>query len=76
MRGGDGEALKLGEIEVLASHFKMCPECSSKEGFWLGVKRDHAYVQCKACGTRFELFEALPLAESKKPSWKARFLKR
>jgi len=53
-----GEILKLREIETVFSRFKACPKCSSREGFWLGLKRDLGYVQCKACGAKFEFFEA------------------
>lgn len=58
-----GEALKLEDIEALASKFTVCPKCGSKEGFWLGVKRSHAYIQCKSCGGSFELYEVFALSE-------------
>jgi transcription elongation factor Elf1 len=73
---GDGEALRLEEIEALSSRFSVCPKCNSSEGVWLGMKRDQAYVQCKSCGASFELFEVLPLAESRKPPLKLRLLRR
>jgi transcription elongation factor Elf1 len=52
-----GERLKLQEMENALGRFKTCPKCNSAQGFWLGLKRDHAYVQCKGCGASFELFE-------------------
>ena len=62
----NGEVLKLEEIEALASKFTTCPKCHSKEGFWLGVKHDHVYVQCKGCGASFELCEVFPIEEASK----------
>ena len=56
-----GERLKLQEIEEAFSHFKACPKCGSTEGFWLGLKRDCAYAQCKSCGANFDLFEVYPI---------------
>lgn len=58
-----GERLNLREIENALSRFKECPKCDSKEGFWLGIKRDHAYVQCKSCGANFELFELFTIGK-------------
>lgn len=58
-----GEALRLEEIITVASKFTVCPKCNSREGFWLGVKRNHAYVQCKGCGASFELFEVFAIGE-------------
>jgi transcription elongation factor Elf1 len=61
-----GERLNLQEIETASSRFKVCPKCNSREGFWLGLKRDHVYVQCKGCGARFELFEVYKIGEKGK----------
>lgn len=58
-----GESLKFQEIEEAFSRFKICPKCNSREGFWLGMKRDHVYVQCKSCGGNFELFEVFAFNE-------------
>ncbi|MEM1540435.1 MAG: hypothetical protein QXJ07_03530 [Candidatus Bathyarchaeia archaeon] len=58
-----GEALKLDEILAVASKFNVCPKCNSREGFWLGIRRNHAYVQCKGCGANFELFEVFAVGE-------------
>ncbi len=58
---GEGEDLKIQEIEEAASRFKTCPKCKSVSGFWLGFKRDNAYVQCKGCGAKFELHEVYSL---------------
>jgi len=49
--------LRIQEIEEAASRFRTCPKCKSAQGFWLGLKRDHLYVQCKECGALFELFK-------------------
>ncbi|MEM3442972.1 MAG: hypothetical protein QXM86_03850 [Candidatus Bathyarchaeia archaeon] len=49
--------LRLREIEDFAAQFKICPKCDSLQGFWVGTKSDKAYVQCKVCGTSFEIFE-------------------
>jgi transcription elongation factor Elf1 len=59
-----GERLQLKEIEEASSRFKACPKCKSAEGFWLGLKRERAYAQCKSCGTKFELLQIY--LESKK----------
>jgi len=55
--------LKLEEIMAAAGKISLCPKCGSKEGFWLGVKRNHAYVQCKSCGSSFELYEVFALSD-------------
>ncbi|MGC9345791.1 MAG: hypothetical protein ACP5ER_03245 [Candidatus Bathyarchaeales archaeon] len=71
-----GERLNLREIEAAFSRFKICPKCISTEGFWLGLKGDHAYAQCKGCGARFELFEVYKISEkSEAPKW-LKFLKK
>jgi translation initiation factor 2 beta subunit (eIF-2beta)/eIF-5 len=64
------EDLKFQEIETVSSRFKICPKCNSGEGYWLGMKGDHAYVQCKCCGAKFELYEVHRFHEgSEKPKW-------
>ena len=68
-----GEALRLEEIEALAGHFNVCPKCGSREGFWLGVKRDRGYVQCKGCGASFELFEVFSFGEKREVSRRLSF---
>ncbi|MEM2517630.1 MAG: hypothetical protein QXO49_01565 [Candidatus Bathyarchaeia archaeon] len=55
--------MRLDEILVAASKFNVCPKCNSREGFWLGIRRNYAYVQCKSCGTSFELFEVFAVGE-------------
>jgi len=55
-----GEALQLKEVEEASSRFKACPECRSIEGFWIGIKREHAHVQCKTCGaSKMRLFSTI-----------------
>ncbi|MEM0058340.1 MAG: hypothetical protein QXT10_04690 [Candidatus Bathyarchaeia archaeon] len=49
--------MKLEEILAASAQITLCPKCGSKEGFWLGFKRDHVYVQCKGCGANFELYQ-------------------
>jgi len=71
-----GERLNLQEIEEAFSHFKTCPKCNSTEGFWLGSKRDHAYVRCKGCGAKFELFEIIRIDEKGKTPKRSKFLRR
>jgi transcription elongation factor Elf1 len=68
--------LKLQEIENASMHFKTCPKCNSVEGFWLGMKRDRAYVQCKECGAGFDLFEVYSVGEKNKPSERFRLFKK
>jgi transcription elongation factor Elf1 len=51
-----------------AAKISLCPKCGSREGFWLGVKRSHAYVQCKSCGASFELYEVFALNGKNEPS--------
>ncbi|MCS7124388.1 MAG: hypothetical protein NZ932_03100 [Candidatus Bathyarchaeota archaeon] len=63
--------MNLEEILAASARITLCPKCGSKEGFWLGAKRDHAYVQCKGCGASFELYKIYTLGEKgekKKPS--------
>ncbi|MBS7608465.1 MAG: hypothetical protein QXL77_03165 [Candidatus Bathyarchaeia archaeon] len=55
--------MKLEEVLAVSSQMKSCPKCSSSEGFWLGFKRDHAYVQCKSCGSSFELYQIYKINE-------------
>jgi len=63
-----GENLRFQEIEAALSHLGTCPKCNSSQGFWLGAKSDHIYVQCKCCGASLELFEVYKLGEeSRKP---------
>jgi transcription elongation factor Elf1 len=62
------KSLKLQELETALGSFKICPKCNSREGFWLGIKGDHIYAQCRCCGAKFELFEVYKMGEeSKKP---------
>lgn len=56
--------MNLREVEEAFGHFKACPKCNSAVGFWLGSKDNHAYAQCKNCGTEFGLF-AVYLASEK-----------
>jgi len=71
-----GERLKLKEMENAFTRFKICPKCNSKVGFWLGLKHDNAYVQCKGCGARFELLEVYALGEKSEASGRLRFFKK
>jgi len=71
-----GERLKLQEIEDSSSRFKICPKCNSTEGFWLGLKRDRAYVQCKECGAKFELYEVYMMGEKGKAPQRLKFFKK
>jgi transcription elongation factor Elf1 len=71
-----GEALQLKEVEEASSRFKTCPKCNSAEGSWLGLKREHAYVQCKSCGAKFELFEVYALSEKTRVPERLRFFKK
>jgi len=71
-----GERLNLQEIEEAFSRFKICPKCNSTEGFWLGLKGDHAYVRCKGCGGKFELFEVYRIGEKGKAAERLRFLRK
>jgi len=71
-----GERLDLREIEIAFSRFKICPKCDSREGFWLGLRHDHAHVQCKSCGRRFELFEVYGMNEKGKIPERLRFIRK
>jgi DNA-directed RNA polymerase subunit M/transcription elongation factor TFIIS len=73
---GIGERLNLQEIETASSRFKICPKCNSRGGFWLGLKRDHAYVQCKSCGAKFELFEVYEIGEKDKAPERFKFFRK
>jgi transcription elongation factor Elf1 len=65
--------LRFQEIETALRHLGTCPKCNSSEGFWLGAKRDHIYVQCKSCGANLELFEVYTLGEKLKKRKRLRF---
>ncbi|MEM3769644.1 MAG: hypothetical protein QXG76_00475 [Candidatus Bathyarchaeia archaeon] len=71
-----GEALKLDEMLATASKFNVCPKCNSREGFWLGIRRNHAYVQCKGCGTSFELLEVFAIGEKKEQPKHLKFFRK
>jgi len=71
-----GERLKLQEIEKAFNRFKVCPRCNSPTGFWLGLKLDSAYVQCKNCGARFELFEVYKIDERGKSLERLKFFRK
>ncbi|MGQ9507264.1 MAG: hypothetical protein ACUVTB_05330 [Candidatus Bathycorpusculaceae bacterium] len=71
-----GEPLKLQEIEEAFNRFKICPKCNSKQGFWLGIKRDIGYVQCKGCGAKFELHEVYAFGEKGKAPERFKFLRK
>ena len=73
---GEREGLKIQEIEEAASRFKVCPKCKSVSGFWLGFKRDNAYVQCKGCGAKFELHEVYAISEKGEAPRKSRFFRK
>lgn len=71
-----GERLNLQQIETVFRRFKMCPKCKSTIGVWLGSKRDRAYVQCKNCGEKFELFEVFAFGEKNEMFERSRFLRK
>jgi transcription elongation factor Elf1 len=73
---GDWRELRIQEIENALSRFKACPKCGFLQGFWLGVKSDKAYVQCKGCGAKFEISEVYMLSESDKEQKRFNFLKK
>jgi len=73
---GNEEHLDLQEIEAAFNRFKTCPKCNSREGFWLGLKFSHAYVQCKSCGARFELFEVYKIGEKNKAPEHLKFFRK
>jgi len=68
--------LKLQEIEEASGRFKVCPKCNSTIGFWLGMKHDKAYVQCKGCGAQFELSEVYRMSEKGKTPERLTFFKK
>jgi transcription elongation factor Elf1 len=68
--------LNLQEIEAAASRFKICPKCNSAEGFWLELKSEHAYIQCRGCGAKFELFEVYVMSEKGKTSERLRVFRK
>jgi translation initiation factor 2 beta subunit (eIF-2beta)/eIF-5 len=68
--------LKLGEIEIVLKHFKVCPRCKSIEGFWLGSKLEYIYFQCKGCGAKFELQEVYDIGERDKMPERLLFFKK
>ncbi|MGQ9539091.1 MAG: hypothetical protein ACUVTE_05890 [Candidatus Bathycorpusculaceae bacterium] len=68
--------MKLEEIIAAADKLNLCPKCGSKEGFWLGVKRNYAYVQCKSCGASFELFEVFALTAKSEAPQRLKFFRK
>jgi len=71
-----GEQLNLQEIEAAFKQFNSCPKCNSSEGFWLELKRDQAYVQCKGCGAKFELCEVYTISGNGKTPERLKLLKK
>lgn len=71
-----GERLKFQEIEDAFGRFKVCPKCNSKEGFWLGIKRDKPYVHCKGCGATYEFYEVYTVSEEAKASKRLTFFRK
>lgn len=71
-----GEHLRFQEIEDVFGNFKVCPKCSSKEGFWLGIKRDKPYVHCKSCGAIYELYEIYMVNKEAKTSKRLMFFRK
>jgi len=67
--------LRFQEIETALKRLGTCPKCNSGEGFWLGSKGDHIYVQCKCCGASLELFEVYTLGEEREKAKRLRFFK-
>ena len=68
--------MQLKEIEEASSHFKACPKCKSIKGFWIGLKREYAYVQCKTCGAKFELFGVYKMGEQRNAAERSSFLRK
>ena len=60
--------MSLEEIEAFANSLKICPKCSSNEGFWLTASREKSYAQCKHCGAILEFCEVLSYTEKGKLS--------
>jgi hypothetical protein len=71
-----GEHLRLREIETALGHLKLCPKCSSNSGFWLIIKSDHIFTQCKCCGAEFGLCEAYKISEENRKSKWTKFLRK
>jgi uncharacterized protein with PIN domain len=71
-----GEHVNLQEIENVSERFKTCPKCNTNVGFWVGLRREHPYVQCKGCGAGFELLEAYSLNEQVRNPERLRFLRK
>ena len=66
--------MNLDDLDKASAGFRVCPRCRSFKQFWVGVRDDRPYVQCKVCGQKFELFEVYKI-EGNKDS-EARFLKK
>jgi hypothetical protein len=65
-----GEHLRLQEIETALAQLRLCPRCSSYEGFWVIMKGDHIFVQCKCCGAELGLCEVYKFSErNQKSQW-------
>jgi hypothetical protein len=67
--------MRFQEIETALKHLETCPKCDSGDGFWLGSKGDHIYVQCKCCGACLELFEVYALGKEREKARRLRFFK-
>jgi transcription elongation factor Elf1 len=68
--------LRLQEIENALNRFKTCPKCNSFQGFWVGVKSDKAYMQCKGCGAKFEISEVYIMGEKSEAKRRFEFLRK
>jgi transcription elongation factor Elf1 len=69
------ENLRFSEIETALRQLGTCPKCNSGEGFWLGARGDHIYVQCKCCGASLELFRVYNLGEKREKTKRLRFFR-
>jgi hypothetical protein len=70
-----GEYLRFQEIEIALKHLGICPKCNSYEGFWVGSRGDHIYVQCKCCGASLELFEVYTVGEKQEKAKRLKFFR-
>jgi translation initiation factor 2 beta subunit (eIF-2beta)/eIF-5 len=73
---GMREDLRVQEIETALARFKTCPRCNAVEGFWLGLARECIFVQCKCCGSKYQLIEVYDTKEKSKNQNRLRFLRK
>lgn len=55
------------DVELLFGSLKECPKCGQRDGFWLVVRYERRYLQCKHCGSMLEFCEVHSTSKKGEP---------